>query len=55
MNKEHDKILRNVGQLKKKCNFRGDQEKKHAEFPWVLVFDLGISKGCHIILKHFWS
>ena len=35
---------------------RGDQEKS-CEFPGVLVFSLGISKGCNTILQNFqaWS
>ena len=42
------------GQLKKKWNFQGHSRKTHAEeFPWVLVFNLGIFKECHIILLNF--
>ena len=40
-------------QLKKKLNFQGCSKKSHVEIPWVLVFDLGISKGCHTILQNF--
>ena len=40
-------------QLKKKWNFRGVQVKAHVEFPWVLVFDLRISKGCDENLLNF--
>ena len=40
-------------QLKKKWNFQGYSSKTHLEFPWVLVFDLGIAKGCHTILQNF--
>ena len=38
---------------KKKWNFQGCSRKTHVEFPWALVFDLGISKGCHTILQTF--
>ena len=42
------------GQLKKKQNFQGKNSvRTHVEFPWVLVFELGISKGCHTILLNF--
>ena len=41
------------GTLKKKWDFQGCSRKSHLEFPWVLVFDLGISKGCHTILQNF--
>ena len=41
------------GQLKKKWNFQGRSRKTHLEFPWVLVFDLGIAKGRHTILQNF--
>ena len=35
-------------------NFQGKNSvKTHAEFPWVLVFEFGISKGCHTILLNF--
>ena len=38
----------------KRCRIsRGGQVKTHVEFPWVLVFDLGISKWCHTILLNF--
>ena len=50
LKKEHLEILR--GQLKKKWNFQGCSRKTHVEFPWVLVFGLGISKGCHTILQN---
>ena len=40
-------------QLKKKWNFQGCCRKIHVEFPWVLVFELGILKGCHTILQNF--
>ena len=33
--------------------FPGVLKKEHVEIPWVLVFDLGISKGCHKILQNF--
>lgn len=32
------------GQFKSKLNFKGCLRKTHVEFPFVLVFDLGISK-----------
>ena len=40
--------------IKKKWNFLGCF-KKNMEFPWVLVFDFGISKKCHshTILQNF--
>ena len=41
------------GQLKKKWNFQGCSRKTHVKFPWVLIFDLGISKECHTILQNF--
>ena len=42
------------GQLKKKkWKFQGCSRKTNAEFPWVLVFDFGISKGCHTNLQNF--
>ena len=41
-------------QLKKKQNFQGLQKKLMWNFHgWVLVFDFGISKGCHTILQNF--
>ena len=40
-------------QLKKKRNFQGWSRKNHVEFPWVLIFDLGISKGCHTVLQNY--
>ena len=41
------------GQLRKKWNFQGCSRKIYMQFPWVLVFDLGIStKRCHTILKN---
>ena len=39
-------------QLEKKWNLRRSR-KDHVEFPWVLVFHLGISKWCHTILPNF--
>ena len=39
-------------QLKKKWNFPG-WSRYHDEFPWVLVFGLGIFKGCHTIFQNF--
>ena len=33
--------------------FPGVLKKEHVEIPWVLFFDLGISKGCHTILQNF--
>ena len=41
------------GQIKKKWNFLGCSRKNNVEFPQVLVFDLGISKGCLTILQNF--
>ena len=41
------------GQLKKKCKFQGCSRKTNAKFPWVLVFDFGISRGCHTNLQNF--
>ena len=41
------------GQLKKKWNFQWCSRKSQVEFPWVLVFELGLSKGCHTILQNF--
>ena len=32
---------------------KGVQGKTQMEFRWVLVFDIGISKGCHTILVNF--
>ena len=45
-------------QKKKFRNSRGQLKKNscgktHVEFPQVLVFDVGISKGCHTILQNF--
>ena len=41
------------GQLKSKLNFQGCSRKAHVEFPWVLIFDFGVLKGCHTILQNF--
>ena len=41
------------GQLKKKSNFHGYSRKTHVEFPWILVFDLRISKECNTILQNY--
>ena len=41
------------GQLKKKLKFQGCSRKTNAKFPWVLVFDFGISRGCHTNLQNF--
>ena len=35
------------GLIKKEVEIPGASRKKFVEFPLVLVFDLGISKGCH--------
>ena len=35
------------GWLKKMWNFHGCSRKTHEKFPFLLVFDLGISKRCH--------
>ena len=45
------------GQLKMKWNFQQWSRKIHVEFPLVLVFCLGISKGCHTTLWNIqrWS
>ena len=40
-------------QLKKKWNFHGCSRKNRVEFPWILVFDLRISKGCHTSFQNF--
>ena len=37
------------GQRKKKWN----SKINHVEFPWVVFFDLGISKGFHKIFQNF--
>ena len=34
---------------------RGVQEKVMCNFYGVLLFDLGISKGCHTSLLNFWE
>ena len=36
-----------------KWNSQGSLRKNHAQFPLVLVFDLGISKGCQKIFGEF--
>ena len=38
-------------------NFQGRPRKNYVEFPGVLVFGLGISKGCNTNLHNFqgWS
>ena len=42
------------GLIKKEVEILGVFKKKtNAEFPWVLVFDFGISKGCHTNLQNF--
>ena len=41
------------GSIKKEVEFLGCSRKPYVEFPWVLVFDLGISKWCHTILQNF--
>ena len=45
--KEHVEIQ---GSIKKEVEFprQGCSRKTHVEFPWVLVFDLGISKACFL-------
>ena len=40
-------------QLKKMWNFQGHSRKIHVEFPWLLVFNFGVSKRCPIILQNF--
>ena len=50
---EERKCGNSRGQLKRKRNFQGCPSKTHVEFPWVLVFDLEISKGCHTNLLNF--
>ena len=50
LNKKHGNSR---GQLKKKWKFQGCSRKTNAEFPWVLVFDLGIAKWCHTNLQNF--
>ena len=40
-------------QLKKKQNFQGCSSKNSCGIAMVLVFDLGISKGCYINLMNF--
>ena len=42
-----------IGQLKNEVEFPGVIKKNYVKFPWLLVFDLGISKGCHKILQNF--
>ena len=41
------------GQLKKKWNFEGCTKNNHAEFPWVLVLDLGTLEG--VSHKFLWD
>ena len=41
------------GLIKKELEFLGVLMKKSCEFPWILVFDLETSKGCHTILRNF--
>ena len=41
------------GSSKKECNFHLIKNN-HVEFPWDLVFGLGIPKGCSTILWNFW-
>ena len=41
------------GQLKKKWKLQWYSRKANVEFPWVLVFYFGISKGCHTNLQNF--
>ena len=41
------------GQFKSKLNFQGCLRKTHVEFKWVLIFDSGVSNGCHTILQNF--
>ena len=36
----------------KKWNIQGCSRKTHAEFRWVLVYELRISKGCYSILQN---
>ena len=45
------------GQIKKKWNLQQWSRKIHVEFPSILVFPLGISKGCHTTLWNiqWWS
>ena len=40
------------GQLKNKWYFQGFSRKTHVKFPWVLAFDLGVSRRCHTILQN---
>ena len=48
---------RGQSKSKKKWSFQRWSRKNHVEFPWVLVFGYGTSKGCNIILQNFqgWS
>ena len=46
LKKEHEEI---PGSIKKEVEFPGVIKKDNVEFPWVLVFGIGISKGCHTI------
>ena len=41
------------GQSKKKWNFQWCSKRNHVKFPWVLIFNIGISKECHTILQNF--
>ena len=41
------------GSIKRSGIFRGVKKKVHGEFPWVLAFDLEISKECHTVLQNF--
>ena len=40
------------GQFKSKFNFQGCLRKTHVESKWVLIFDFGVSNGCHTILQN---
>ena len=47
------------GSIKEEVEFPRGAHEKLVEFPWILVFDLGIStkKGCHRIFQnlHWWK
>ena len=41
------------GQFKSKLSFQGCLRKTYVDFKWVLIFDFGVSNGCHTILQNF--
>ena len=51
---EGQKVWKFQGSTKKEVGFPGVLKKKSSmEYPWLLVFDFGISRGSHTIFQNF--